>query len=328
TEAILAESSRVLEAVAAGDVGQRVEGRYPGDFENFQRAINACCARLNNLVSQIRVGASNIGETAELVAQGNAALNTRTVEQAASLEETAASMEQMTGTVQANAHNAQQASRLAEDARTRAATGGRVVADAISAMKEIDTSSKRISDIIVVIDEIAFQTNLLALNAAVEAARAGEQGRGFSVVAAEVRNLAQRSADAAREIKTLIRDSVRKVEEGTRLVNASGTTLKSIVDAVNQVSTNVKAIANASHEQSDGIHQINKAISQMDGATQQNAALVEEASMASEVLKNEAMSLRDVIRVFEDRTEPSSKGPLRRRKSGPAVTHAVRDEAR
>ncbi|MEO1334868.1 MAG: methyl-accepting chemotaxis protein, partial [Myxococcota bacterium] len=325
TEAILVESQRVMQALAAGDLDQRVQGRYRGDFANFQQAINECCSRLGDLVSQIRQGATNIGETAELVAQGNAALNGRTVEQAASLEETAASMEQMTGTVQANAHNAQQASRLAEDARTRAAAGGRVVADAITAMKEIDVSSKRISDIIVVIDEIAFQTNLLALNAAVEAARAGEQGRGFSVVAAEVRNLAQRSADAAREIKSLIRDSVRKVEEGTRLVNASGTTLESIVDAVNQVSTNVKAIADASHEQSDGIHQINKAISQMDGATQQNATLVEEASSASEILKNEAVSLRDVIRFFENRTA-STKTVERRKRSRAERTPASRGE--
>ena len=241
-----------------------MNGEFEGDFASLQQSINDCCSRLSDLVTQIRTGSSSISDSAQTVAQGNQSLNSRTVEQASSLEETAASMEQMTATVQANADNAKEASRLATDARSRADTGGKVVKNAVDAMREIDDSSKRISDIIVVIDEIAFQTNLLALNAAVEAARAGDKGRGFSVVATEVRNLAQRSADAAREIKSLIKDSVRKVEEGTRLVNASGTTLGSIVEAVNQVTEIVSEIAGASEEQSEGINQINKAV-QPDG---------------------------------------------------------------
>jgi len=209
-------------------------------------------------------------------------------EQASALEETASSMEEMTSAVQHNADNARQANQLTTGARTQAEQGSAVVQRAVSAMVGITASSKQIADIIGVIDSIAFQTNLLALNAAVEAARAGEQGRGFAVVAAEVRKLAQRSAEAARDIKTLITDSVEKISEGTHLVNESGQTLDAIVTAVKQVSDMVAEITAASQDQASGIEQVNKAITQMDEMTQQNAALVEEASAASESLDSQA----------------------------------------
>jgi len=238
------------------------------------------------------------------ISRGSLELSTRTEEQASSLEETAASMEQMTATVKNNADNAVHASELAQAAREQAERGGRVVGSAVTAMSEINTASKRIADIIGVIDEIAFQTNLLALNAAVEAARAGEQGRGFAVVASEVRNLASRSAAAAKEIKTLIHDSVAKVDEGTRLVDESGKVLEEIVTRVKKVTDVMAEIANSSREQASGIEQVNKAMTLMDTMTQQNAALVQQDTAAAQVLTAQATGLTELISRFR-RSEPA-----------------------
>ncbi len=238
----------------------------------------------------------------EEISRGNMNLSQRTEQQAASLEETSASMEQMTSTVQQNADNARQAAHLATEAREKAQRGGDIVSTAIKSMVDINKSSKQVADIISTIDEIAFQTNLLALNAAVEAARAGEQGRGFAVVATEVRNLAQRSATAAKQIKQLISNSVSKVEEGTQFVNQSGKSLEEIVVSVKKVSDIVIQIAAASEEQAAGIRQVNKAILQMDETTQQNAALVEEAASASEAIRNQARNLRELMTFFDSRS--------------------------
>lgn len=235
----------------------------------------------------------------EEISRGNMNLSQRTEQQAASLEQTSASMEEMTSTVQQNADNARQAAHLAAEARERAQKGGDIVSTAIKSMVDINKSSKQVADIITTIDEIAFQTNLLALNAAVEAARAGEQGRGFAVVATEVRNLAQRSATAAKQIKQLINNSVSKVEEGTQFVNQSGKSLENIVISVKKVSDIVIEIAAASEEQAAGIRQVNKAVLQMDETTQQNAALVEEATSASESIRTQARNLRELMRFFD-----------------------------
>jgi len=246
---------------------------------------------LARLIRELQDASTGVSTGALQIAQGNTDLSQRTQEQASTLEETAASLEEMTGTVTQNADNARQANQLAAGARDQAEKGGEVVGRAVAAMTAIHASSKQIADIIGVIDSIAFQTNLLALNAAVEAARAGEQGRGFAVVAAEVRKLAQRSADAAKEIKTLISDSVEKVAEGSRLVDLSGHTLQDIVQSVKKVSDIVAEIAAASQEQAAGIAQVNKAVVQMDEVTQQNAVLVEEAATASEAMDAQAQAL-------------------------------------
>jgi len=250
------------------------------------------------MVNRVIQSSWAVGTAAEEISQGNVNLSQRTEQQAASLEETAASMEQMTSTVQQNTDNSRRASQLAVSARDQAQEGGNVVNSAVHSMNEINKSSKQVADIIGVIDDIAFQTNLLALNAAVEAARAGEQGRGFTVVATEVRSLAQRSAAAAKEIKMLIQDSVGKTEEGTRLVNQSGKTLQEIVEAIKRVSDIVVEIASASEEQSGGIQQINKAVMQLDEITQQNAALVEQATVASEAMKDQAQNLKEHVEFF------------------------------
>lgn len=292
------ESSRVLEQLADGNLAETMTGEFHGEFASMRDALNKSVTNLADMVTEIRTGADSINTSANEIAQGNLNLSQRTEEQASSLEETASSIEELTGTVKQNADNAQQANQLATGARTEAEKGGNVVGNAIEAMSEINQSSKKIADIIGVIDEIAFQTNLLALNAAVEAARAGEQGRGFAVVAAEVRNLAQRSAGAAKEIKTLINDSVTKVEEGSRLVDESGSTLEEIVNSVKKVSDIIAEIAAASSEQSAGIDQINKAISQMDEMTQQNASLVEEAASASESMDEQAKGLTQLMTFF------------------------------
>ena len=292
------EVQQVMQGLAEGDLGQTMDGEYAGEFASLRNATNSSISNLNNMVGEIRESADSIQSSSGEIAQGNADLSQRTEEQASSLEETASSMEEMTSTVKQNADNARQANQLASAAKDQAEKGGSVVSNAVSAMSAINDSSKQIADIIGVIDEIAFQTNLLALNAAVEAARAGEQGRGFAVVAGEVRNLAQRSAGAAKEIKGLIKDSVEKVEEGSRLVDESGSTLEEIVNAVKKVSDIISEISAASDEQTSGIEEVNKAISSMDEMTQQNAALVEEAAAAGEAMNDQAKSLNELMDFF------------------------------
>ncbi|NOX09549.1 MAG: PAS domain S-box protein [Gammaproteobacteria bacterium] len=290
--------NEVLQGLANGDLTGTMEGDYSGDFASLQVSINESLSKLQEMVGKIRTTSGTISTGASEIAQGNTNLSQRTEEQAASLQETASSMEEMTSTVKQNADNAHQASQLAMSAREQAEKGGGIVSKAITAMADINSSSKQIAEIIGVIDEIAFQTNLLALNAAVEAARAGEQGRGFAVVASEVRNLAQRSAGAAKEIKDLIKDSVEKVEHGSSLVDGSGKALEEIVTGVKKVSDIVAEIAAASQEQSSGIEQVNQAIMQMDDVTQQNAALVEEAAAAGNSLDEQAAGLRELMNFF------------------------------
>ncbi len=295
----LRETSRVIQKLAEGDLRDSVHGEFEGEFSDLRDAVNTCVSNLAQMVKQILESSDSTCVSASEISKGNEDLSQRTEEQAASLEQTASAMEEITSTVKQNADNAGEASQLGSSAQAEAEKGGSIVSEAITAMSEINGSSKKIADIIGVIDEIAFQTNLLALNAAVEAARAGEQGRGFAVVASEVRNLAQRSAAAAKEIKGLINDSVEKVREGSRLVDESGETLDSIVTAVQKVSTIIADISSASREQAAGIEQINKAITQMDHATQQNAALVEEVSAASESMNKESQSLTKLITFFK-----------------------------
>ncbi len=302
-DAALADTGNMLDAMAKGDLTKRIETQYQGAFKKLADDANMTAERLTDVVGQILESANAVTSGADEIAQGNLDLSQRTEEQASSLEETASSMEEMTSTVKQSADNAKVASKLAEDTQSKAVEGGAVVNRAVDSMAEINTASKKISDIIGVIDEIAFQTNLLALNAAVEAARAGEQGRGFAVVAGEVRNLAQRSAAAAKEIKDLIRDSVVKVEDGTLLVNESGTTLQAIVDAVKQVADMISDISVASEEQSAGIEQVNRAITQMDEMTQQNASLVEEASAAGEAMAEQANTMRELLGFFAVRQQ-------------------------
>jgi len=304
------EEVQVLVAAAnQGNLTKRIEtAGKPGLLVKIGSGINDLTENMAALVSQVKSAASEVSRGADEISQGNANLSQRTEEQASSLEETASSMEEMTSTVKQNADNAGQASQLAVAARDQAEKGGAVVAKAVKAMSDINDASKKIADIIGVIDEIAFQTNLLALNAAVEAARAGEQGRGFAVVASEVRNLAGRSATAAKEIKALIQDSVRKVDEGSTLVTQSGATLEQIVSAVKKVTDIVAEIAAASNEQSAGIEQVNKAVMQLDELTQQNAALVEEASAASQAMAEQARGLNDSMHRY--RVNGSSDAPL------------------
>ncbi len=295
----LHETSRIVKKLAEGDLTDRASEAFEGEFAALSSSVNSCLDNISKMAAQILDGSASLSGSAGEIAKGNEDLSQRTEEQASSLEETASSMEELTGTVKQTADNAREADQLANKAYAEAEKGGNVVTEAITAMSEINTASKEIADIIGVIDEIAFQTNLLALNAAVEAARAGEQGRGFAVVASEVRNLAQRSAGAAKEIKTLINDSVQKVEEGSRLVDKSGETLTAIVAAVQKVSAIIAEISSASQEQSAGIDQINRAIVQMDEVTQQNAALVEQASAVSESMNDESNALAELMTFFK-----------------------------
>jgi methyl-accepting chemotaxis protein len=280
-----------------------------------------------DVVRSMARAAAEVRTGSEEISRGNTDLSQRTEEQASSLEETASSMEEMTSTVKNNADNAAQANQLAAAARVQAERGGTVVGAAIAAMGEINASSTRIADIIGVIDEIAFQTNLLALNAAVEAARAGEQGRGFAVVASEVRNLASRSAQAAKEIKGLIQDSVGKVEQGTKLVDESGKVLGEIVIGVKKVTDVMAEIAGSSREQASGIEQVNKAITMMDDVTQQNAALVEEASAAAQALTEQASNLTQLIsryRVGQGTADEAPRAAVRQAPSHAAAPAAER----
>ena len=299
SERVIKDTLRVLGAMSYGDLTENISAEYKGSFGQLKRDVNATVYKLTEVIGKIKTGAESVSSGAEEMSHGNTNLSQRTEEQASSLEETASSMEQMTATVRQNADNARQADQLAAGAREQAEKGGQVVGNAVSAMAEINNASKKIADIIGVIDEIAFQTNLLALNAAVEAARAGEQGRGFAVVASEVRNLAQRSATAAKEIKGLIEDSVVKVEQGSQLVNQSGQTLDEIVTSVKRVSDIIAEIAAASLEQSAGIEQVNKAIMQMDDVTQQNASLVEETAGTSKAMDEQARSMNDLVGFFK-----------------------------
>ncbi len=316
--AIEAEVQDIVAAAINGDVDRRIElNGKDGFFLNLSRGINELTGSMAEVVSQVKTAAGEVSRGAEEISQGNANLSQRTEEQASSLEETASSMEEMTSTVKQNAENAGQANQLALAAREQAEKGGAVVAKAVKAMTDINEASRKIANIIGVIDEIAFQTNLLALNAAVEAARAGEQGRGFAVVATEVRNLAGRSATAAKEIKALIQDSVAKVGEGSNLVTQSGATLEQIVGAVKKVTDIVAEIAAASTEQSAGIEQVNKAVMQLDELTQQNAALVEEASAASQSMAEQARGLNDLMARYQVDDGQMADALLRRPASAP-----------
>jgi methyl-accepting chemotaxis protein len=291
--------AQVLKALADGDLTRRIDADYQGLFGQLKDDANATAGRLQEIITQIREATDAINTAAREIASGNADLSGRTESQASSLEETASSMDELTSTVRQNADNARQANQLAKGASDIARKGGEVVGQVVHTMGAIAASSKKIADIISVIDGIAFQTNILALNAAVEAARAGEQGRGFAVVAGEVRNLAQRSAAAAKEIKELISDSVDKVSGGYKLVESAGATMDEIVGAVKRVTDIMGEISAASTEQSQGIEQVNSAITQMDEMTQQNAALVEEAAAAAESLQDQASALNQAVSVFK-----------------------------
>jgi methyl-accepting chemotaxis protein len=295
----LHEAQTVLTALAQGDLRSQMTGVYEGEFEQMKTSLNGAVTNLTATLATVRTAAESVSNGAEEITKGNEDLSQRTSEQASSLEETSSAMEEMTSAVKQNADNAKQANQLAIAARDVAEKGGAVTTKAIDAMGEINKSSKKIGDIITVIDEIAFQTNLLALNAAVEAARAGEHGRGFAVVAAEVRNLAQRSATAAKEIKGLINESIQRVTDGSELVDQSGKTLTEIVGSVKRVTDIIAEITASSQEQASGIDQVNKAIMQMDETTQQNAALVEEATSASQSMKEQARELMTQVAAFK-----------------------------
>ncbi|MCK9395547.1 MAG: methyl-accepting chemotaxis protein [Methylobacter sp.] len=294
----LNDISLIASALSEGDLTKTISKDYPGTFGAVITGMNGTVENLRELVGEIKDSTNNINTAAKEIAAGNNDLSHRTEEQAASLEETAASMEELTSTVQLNAKNAQHANQLAVGATDIAGKGVAVVDQVVTTMEGINESSRKIVDIISVIDSIAFQTNILALNAAVEAARAGEQGRGFAVVAGEVRNLAQRAAAAAGEIKNLIGDSVEKVEDGTKLVAQAGKTMEEIVNAIRGVTVIMSEIRSASVEQTSGIEQVNQAIGQMDEVTQQNAALVEQAAAAAESLEEQAQNLSVTVGRF------------------------------
>jgi len=327
----LANAVRVAGAVARGDLTAQIRVVSSDEAGQMMRALKDMNASLAKVVTNVRLGTDTIATASGQIASGNQDLSQRTEQQAASLEETAASMEQLTGTVKQNADNAQQANQLARSASEVAARGGAVVGQVVETMVSINQSSRKVADILGVIDGIAFQTNILALNAAVEAARAGEQGRGFAVVAAEVRSLAQRSAAAAKEIKSLIDDSVGKVEAGTDLVEQAGRTMQDIVNSIQRVTDIMGEISAASQEQTRGIEQVNQAITQMDQVTQQNAALVEEAASAARALQEEAGRLVQAVSVFKleagaaaAKVLPAPQAPAGEALARPGVTAAPR----
>ncbi len=295
----LAQAIEASDAVAQGDLTRPITVRGKDEVAQLLGAIASMQASLSKVVSRVRQGSESVSTASAEIAQGNHDLSARTESQASALEETAASMEELSSTVKQNADNAKQANQLAMSASTVAVKGGEVVGQVVDTMKGINDSSRKISDIISVIDGIAFQTNILALNAAVEAARAGEQGRGFAVVASEVRSLAGRSAEAAKEIKTLISDSVTRVEQGTTLVDQAGETMTEVVSSIRRVTDIMGEISAASSEQSAGVSQVGEAVTQMDQATQQNAALVEEMAAAASSLKSQAQDLVSTVAVFK-----------------------------
>ncbi len=309
----LNEAVSIAETVAAGDLTANIQVNGSDEISTLLTALKNMHDSLADIVGKVRVGTDAIAYASTEIANGNNDLSSRTEEQASSLQQTASSMEELTSTVKQNGDNANTASKLAGTASEVAVRGGTAVSQVVQTMADINDSSRKIVDIIGVIDGIAFQTNILALNAAVEAARAGEQGRGFAVVASEVRNLAQRSAAAAKEIKALIGDSVERVEAGTRLVGQAGTTMDEVVDSVKRVTLIIAEIAVASGQQNVGIDQINDAISQMDGVTQQNAALVEEAAAAAEALQQQAASLAQAVSVFKIDARHMAEVPPTRR---------------
>jgi methyl-accepting chemotaxis protein len=311
TAGSLTEIARVLQGLSAGDLTRTIDADFAGIFGQLKDDTNATVGRLREVVGRIKEATDAINTAAKEIAAGNQDLSSRTEEQASSLEETASSMEQLNSTVRQNAENARQANELAKGSNEIAVRGGQMVKNVVQTMTGIQSSSQKIADIIGVIDSIAFQTNILALNAAVEAARAGEQGRGFAVVATEVRNLAQRSATAAKEIKTLIAESVSQVESGTQLVNQAGETMDEVVTSFRQVANLVTDITSASREQSSGIEQVTQAVTQMDEVTQQNAALVEEAAAAAESLEEQAVGLAQAVGMFK-LVEGSLPGPALR----------------
>jgi methyl-accepting chemotaxis protein len=307
-----AYAAEVVSKIADGDLTVEVQTK-DSDNNSMLFALKTMVDKLTGIVSGVRSSTDAITTASQQVAAGNSDLSQRTEEQASSLEETASSMEELTSTVRQNAENAKQANQLAASASDIAVKGGQAVNDVVHTMASISASSKKIADIISVIEGIAFQTNILALNAAVEAARAGEQGRGFAVVATEVRNLAQRSAAAAKEIKTLIGDSVDKVDAGSRQVDQAGATMNEIVGAVKRVTDIMAEIAAASNEQNAGIEQVNQAITQMDEVTQQNAALVEEAAAAAESMQEQANALYVAVGVFKlNKNKASAQAPIAR----------------
>ncbi|ARP88696.1 methyl-accepting chemotaxis protein [Bordetella genomosp. 9] len=295
----LAEAARHFDRIASGDLTEPVQVRSTNEIGKLYAAMKRMQESLTRTVAAVRRGVDEINVGAREISAGNTDLSSRTEQQAASLEETAASMEELASTVKQNAENARQANQLAASASDVAERGGSAVAEVVNTMQEISGSSRKISEIVSVIDGIAFQTNILALNAAVEAARAGEQGKGFAVVAGEVRSLAQRSAQAAKEIKALIEDSVSKVGAGSQQVERAGATMQEIVASVKRVTDIMGEISAASEEQSSGIDQVNRAVSQMDEVTQQNAALVEEAAAAAGSLQEQAQRLAEAVAVFK-----------------------------
>ncbi|HFF3782921.1 TPA: methyl-accepting chemotaxis protein [Stenotrophomonas maltophilia] len=307
----LGQLSQLLQSIAAGDLTARMDGQFNGVFARMRDDANTTVAQLTQIVGQIQASASSITLAAGEIASGNSDLSRRTEQQAANLEETAASMEELTSTVRQNAEHARQANQLAIGAHGVASQGGEVVGQVVTTMSAIEASSKKIAEIISVIDGIAFQTNILALNAAVEAARAGEQGRGFAVVASEVRTLAQRSAAAAKEIKGLIDDSVGKVAEGSSLVHQAGSTMGEIVASVQRVTDIMAEISATSQEQSAGIEQVNQTVVQMDETTQQNAALVEEATAAARAMEDQAVQLGEAVARFRLASHGVAAAPAR-----------------
>jgi methyl-accepting chemotaxis protein len=310
----------LAQRVARGDLSSNIEVHGKDEIGQLMLALREMNTALTSIVHDVREGTNTITTAASEISAGNMDLSSRTEQQASSLEETASSMEELTSTVKQNAASASQARELAGTASGVAVRGGELVAEVVATMGTINDSARKIADIIGVIDGIAFQTNILALNAAVEAARAGEQGRGFAVVASEVRNLAQRSASAAKEIKTLIDDSVNKVDAGSKLVDRAGATMEEVVTSVRSVAELINDIATASEEQRNGIEQVNDAINQMDQVTQQNAALVEQAAAASGALQEQAESLSRAVSVFQLGEAPrrGHSAPPTRRKAAPA----------